>query len=173
MTPISVRVVGTDLDNVRVHAHKVAEQMKCIPYLRDIDIEQEFDYPAIRVDIDREKAGLSDIKVREASEPLIEATSSSRFIALNYWIDVRTRLRLSDRSAGAAQVHDQQRRDRKPSAWRRSIPGEPDDSGRGDRAKRHDARRDRPRRLTALFEHQRQCRRRGHGPRVAASLAGH
>ncbi len=48
------------------------------------------DYPAVRVDFDRERAGLSDVQVREASKPLIEATSSSRFIALNYWIDVNT-----------------------------------------------------------------------------------
>jgi multidrug efflux pump subunit AcrB len=90
MTPISVRVVGTDLDLVRAHANKVADQMKRISYLRDIEFEQLLDYPAVRVDIDREKAGLSDIQVREASEPLIEATSSSRFIALNYWLDVKT-----------------------------------------------------------------------------------
>ncbi|HWA97427.1 MAG TPA: efflux RND transporter permease subunit [Pirellulales bacterium] len=90
MTPISVRVVGTDLDLVRMHAHKIEDQMKRIAYLRDVQIEQMLDYPAVRVEIDREKAGLSEIKVREASEPLIEATSSSRFIALNYWIDVKT-----------------------------------------------------------------------------------
>ena len=90
LTPISVRVVGTDLDDVRAHARKVTEHMKRIPYLRDIQYEQLLDYPAVRVDIDREKAGLSDIQVREASRPLIEATSSSRFIALNYWVDTKT-----------------------------------------------------------------------------------
>ena len=35
-------------------------------------------------------AGLSSIGVRSACEPLIEATSSSRFIALNYWVDAKT-----------------------------------------------------------------------------------
>jgi multidrug efflux pump subunit AcrB len=64
--------------------------MKRIPFLRDVQFEQMLDYPAVRVEIDREKAGLSDIRVREASRPLIEATSSSRFIALNYWIDAKT-----------------------------------------------------------------------------------
>jgi multidrug efflux pump subunit AcrB len=48
------------------------------------------DYPAVRIDIDREKAGLSEITVRGAVEPVIEATSSSRFIALNYWVDTKT-----------------------------------------------------------------------------------
>ncbi|HTU23863.1 MAG TPA: efflux RND transporter permease subunit [Pirellulales bacterium] len=90
LTPISVRVVGTDLDQVRAHARKIVNEMKRIPYLRDIQYEQMLDYPAVRVDFDREKAGLSNIQVREASAPLIEATSSSRFIALNYWIDSKT-----------------------------------------------------------------------------------
>ena len=61
--------------------------MKKISFLRDIDFEQQLDYPTIRLDIDREKAGLSDVTVRDAIEPVIEATSSSRFIAPNYWID--------------------------------------------------------------------------------------
>ncbi len=64
--------------------------MKRIPFLRDVAYEQQLDYPAVRIDIDREKAGLSDLTVRDAVDPVIEATSSSRFIALNYWIDRRT-----------------------------------------------------------------------------------
>jgi multidrug efflux pump subunit AcrB len=90
LTPISVRVVGTDLELVRDHAERVAQQMRQISFLRDVQFEQMLDYPAVRVDIDREKAGLSAIDVRAAADPLIEATSSSRFIALNYWIDSKT-----------------------------------------------------------------------------------
>jgi multidrug efflux pump subunit AcrB len=64
--------------------------MKRIPSLRDIHFEQMLDYPAIRVDIDREKAGLSGLRVRDAVNPLIESISSSRVIALNYWIYSQT-----------------------------------------------------------------------------------
>ncbi|MBX7073821.1 MAG: efflux RND transporter permease subunit [Pirellulales bacterium] len=90
MTPISVRVVGTNLDNVREHAQKIRAQMERIPYLRDIEFQQMLDYPTVRFDIDREKAGLSGVTVKDAAQPVIEATSSSRFIALNYWIDSTT-----------------------------------------------------------------------------------
>jgi multidrug efflux pump subunit AcrB len=90
MTPIAVRVVGTDLNDVRLHAQKIASQMKRIPFLRDVQYQQRLDYPAVRFDIDREKAGLSGITVKDAAQPVIEATSSSRFIALNYWIDSTT-----------------------------------------------------------------------------------
>src|SRR5262245_45049519 len=64
--------------------------MRRIPYLRDVQFEQQLDYPGFRVDIDREKAGLSDVKVRDAVDPVIESTSSSRFIALNYWVYSKT-----------------------------------------------------------------------------------
>ena len=90
MTPISVRIVGTDLDQVRSHAQKITGEMKRIPFLRDIQYQQRLDYPTVRIDVDREKAGLSEITVRGAAEPVIEATSSSRFIALNYWVDTTT-----------------------------------------------------------------------------------
>ncbi len=59
MTPIAVRVVGTDLKLVRQHAEKIRAEMKRIPSLRDVGFEQMLDYPSVEIDIDREKAGLS------------------------------------------------------------------------------------------------------------------
>jgi multidrug efflux pump subunit AcrB len=89
-TPIAVRVVGTDLKLVRQHAEKIAAEMRRIPYLRDIQFEQELDYPSVEVVIDREKAGLSGAKVDDLARALVMATSSTRFSNLNYWVDVKT-----------------------------------------------------------------------------------
>jgi multidrug efflux pump subunit AcrB len=88
--PIAVRLVGTDLDDVRRHAEKIVGQMKQISFLRDIQFEQTLDYPTIEVDIDREKAGLSGVTVEDVRKSLVMATSSTRFTDLNYWIDVKT-----------------------------------------------------------------------------------
>ena len=77
--------------------------MKRIPLLRDVSIEQTLDYPTVEVDIDREKAGLSEHHRRGRGKALVMATSSSRFTALNYWIDTTDRLRLPGRGAGACQ----------------------------------------------------------------------
>jgi multidrug efflux pump subunit AcrB len=82
--------VGTDLKLVRQHAEKIAAEMKRIPFLRDVQFEQQLDYPSVEVDIDREKAGLSDAKVDDVSRALVMATSSTRFTNLNYWIDRKT-----------------------------------------------------------------------------------
>ncbi len=90
MTPIAVRLVGTDLGDVRKHAEKVATEMKKIPYLRDVQFEQTVDYPTIEVEIDREKANLSGVTVEDIHRALVMATSSTRFSDLNYWCDERT-----------------------------------------------------------------------------------
>jgi multidrug efflux pump subunit AcrB len=90
LTPIAVRVVGTDMALVRQHANQVATRMKRIPFLRDVQFEQTLDYPSVEVTIDREKAGLSGAKVEDVAHALVMATSSTRFTNLNYWVDVRT-----------------------------------------------------------------------------------
>ena len=79
LTPIAVRVVGTDLKLVRQHAEKIADDMKRIPTLRDVQFEQTLDYPTVEVDIDREKAGLSGAKVDDVAKALVMATASTRF----------------------------------------------------------------------------------------------
>ncbi len=89
-TPIAVQLVGTDLDDVRTHAEKIASEMKRILFLRDVQFEQTLDYPTVEVAIDREKAGLSDVTVEDVRKALVMATSSTRFTDLNYWIDVNT-----------------------------------------------------------------------------------
>ena len=90
LTPIAVRIVGTDLKLVREHAEKIATAMKRIPFLRDVLYEQELDYPSVEVTIDREKAGLSGATVEDVAHALVMATASTRFANLNYWVDVKT-----------------------------------------------------------------------------------
>jgi multidrug efflux pump subunit AcrB len=89
-TPIAVRVVGTDLKMVRKYAEKLQKELERIPYLRDVHFEQELDYPTVRVDIDREKAGLSGVTVDDIRKALVMATCSTRFANLNYWVDSKT-----------------------------------------------------------------------------------
>jgi multidrug efflux pump subunit AcrB len=88
--PIGVRLVGTDLEQVRRHAEKILAEMRRIPQLRDVGFEQQLDYPTFEAEIDREKAGLSGATVEDVKEALDMATTSTRFTNLNYWVDVKT-----------------------------------------------------------------------------------
>ncbi|HTU17513.1 MAG TPA: efflux RND transporter permease subunit, partial [Gemmataceae bacterium] len=89
-TPIAVRLVGTDLSYVRLHAEKIAAGMRRIPQLRDVAFEQQLDYPTFEAEIDREKAGLSGATVMDVKRALDMATTSTRFTNLNYWVDIKT-----------------------------------------------------------------------------------
>ncbi len=88
--PIAVRLIGTDYDEVREHAEKIAARLKEIKYLRDIGYEQTLDYPTVEIDIDRELAGLIGVTPEHVKRALVMATASTRFTNLNYWINVKT-----------------------------------------------------------------------------------
>jgi multidrug efflux pump subunit AcrB len=85
--PVEVMVVGPELAEVRKHALAVLAQMKKIPGLRDVQLFQQLDYPTVQVAINREKAGLSGLTVKDVTDALLVGTSSSRYVAKNYWRD--------------------------------------------------------------------------------------
>ncbi len=88
--PIAVRLVGTNYDEIRKYAEKIAAALKRNPFLRDVGFEQTLDYPTLEVEIDRELAGLIGVTVKHVERALVMSTSSTRFTNLNYWIDERT-----------------------------------------------------------------------------------
>jgi multidrug efflux pump subunit AcrB len=88
--PIAVRLIGTNYDDVRQFAEKIAAGMKRIPFLRDVGYEQTLDYPSVEIEFDRELAGLIGITPEHLKRALLMATASTRFSNLNYWIDVKT-----------------------------------------------------------------------------------
>jgi multidrug efflux pump subunit AcrB len=89
-TPIEVAVNGADLAASRAHAEKIAAKMRELPTLRDVQIPQTLDYPAVHVDVNRERAGLLGVKVSDVTRALVAATTSSRFTTPLYWNDPKT-----------------------------------------------------------------------------------
>ncbi|MGD9721988.1 MAG: efflux RND transporter permease subunit [Pirellulales bacterium] len=89
-TPIEVVVASPNLTDARRHAQQIKQQMSLIPSLRDVEFQQTLEYPTVEVDIDREKAGLSGVTAQQVGNAAVVATSSSRFIALNYWKNPKT-----------------------------------------------------------------------------------
>ena len=89
-TPVQVAIMGPDFAATRAFAAKVRDQLMQIPTLRDLHVEQALDYPGINVNIDRELAGQLGVTVTQVGESFAAATSSSRFVAPNYWADPRT-----------------------------------------------------------------------------------
>lgn len=86
-TPIELAVSGPDFATSRPYAEHLAEVVRKIPTLRDVHIQQELQYPAVRVNIDRQRAGVLGVTATDVSRSLVEATSSSRLTNANFWAD--------------------------------------------------------------------------------------
>ena len=86
-TPIEIAISGSSLPVSKGYADRIIEEMKKIPYLRDVQIAQTLDYPSIVVNVDRERAGLLGVKISDVTKSLVAATTSSRFTTPIFWAD--------------------------------------------------------------------------------------
>jgi multidrug efflux pump subunit AcrB len=89
-TPIEIMVASPNLSEARMHAQRIRASMEKIPYLRDVQFRQELEYPTVPIRIDRERAGFSALTARQVADSVVVTTSSSRYVARNYWRDPKT-----------------------------------------------------------------------------------
>ena len=88
--PIDVQVSGNDLNQVYATAAKIASPVRELRAVSDVLIPQDIDYPALELDVDREKAGLLGLSQKEIVDNVITALTSNAMIAPNYWIDPKS-----------------------------------------------------------------------------------
>jgi hydrophobic/amphiphilic exporter-1 (mainly G- bacteria), HAE1 family len=88
--PIDVQVSGNDLNKVYATAAKISGPLRDLKGVSDVLIPQDIDYPALELDIDREKAGLLGLSQKEIVGNVITALTSNGMIAPNYWIDPKS-----------------------------------------------------------------------------------
>ena len=89
-TPVDIAIAGPDFAGIRGYAARLSAELSKIPSLRDLQYGQALDYPAVNVDIDRRMAGQLGVTVDQIGRSFAAATSSSRFVAPNFWADPRT-----------------------------------------------------------------------------------
>ncbi len=88
--PLDIQVSGPDLLATHAIAAKIAGQARALPGVSDVLIPQDVDYPALKIDIDRERASELGLSAKEVVDSLITALTSNGMIAPSYWIDPRT-----------------------------------------------------------------------------------
>jgi hydrophobic/amphiphilic exporter-1 (mainly G- bacteria), HAE1 family len=88
--PIDVQVSGNDLGKVYAVAKQLSGPVRQLKGVSDVLIPQDIDYPALELDIDREKAGLLGLSQKEIIDNVITALTSNGMIAPNYWIDPKS-----------------------------------------------------------------------------------
>ncbi len=88
--PLDVQVTGMDVKVAHDIAARIAQQAKALPGVSDVLVPQDVDYPALHVDIDRERASELGLSAKEVLDSLITALTSDGMIAPSYWIDPKT-----------------------------------------------------------------------------------
>jgi hydrophobic/amphiphilic exporter-1 (mainly G- bacteria), HAE1 family len=88
--PIDVQVSGSDIDAAFATAGNLAENIRKLGGVSDVFIPQDIDYPSLRLDIDRERAGELGLDQREVVNNVITALTSNQMIAPSYWVDPKS-----------------------------------------------------------------------------------
>jgi len=88
--PLDVQVSGFNVEANRQYAEKLIARMRAIPGAVDLRIQQAFDYPQIRVDVDRSKAALLGLSQRDVASDLLVSLSGSFQTSPSFWIDPKS-----------------------------------------------------------------------------------
>jgi HAE1 family hydrophobic/amphiphilic exporter-1 len=88
--PIDIQVSGNDLHAAYNTAQDLATQIKALKGVGDVLIPQDLDYPALKLNVNREMASRLGLSSREVVDNVITALTSNAMIAPSYWVDPRT-----------------------------------------------------------------------------------
>jgi HAE1 family hydrophobic/amphiphilic exporter-1 len=88
--PIDIQVSGSSLKKSYAVASQLASQVRELPKVSDVLVPQDIDYPALQLDINREKASLAGLSQKEVVDNVITALTSNGMIAPNYWVDPKS-----------------------------------------------------------------------------------
>ena len=88
--PIDVQVSGNSMRSTFAVAAKIAQQARQLSTVNDVLIPQDIDYPALQLNVDREKAAQLGLSQKEVVDNVITALTSNGMIAPNYWIDPKS-----------------------------------------------------------------------------------
>jgi multidrug efflux pump subunit AcrB len=86
-TPVEIAVMGKDIAQDKQYADSLIAQLQQIPFLRDVQLKEQLNTPAIHINIDRDKVKQMGLMMTDVSNCITEATSSSRFTDKNLWLD--------------------------------------------------------------------------------------
>ncbi|HET9792613.1 MAG TPA: efflux RND transporter permease subunit [Candidatus Angelobacter sp.] len=88
--PIDIQVGGNNLHEAYSTAAELARQIRELRGVSDVLIPQDLDYPALRLDVNREMASRLGLSSREVVDNVITALASNQMIAPSYWVDPKT-----------------------------------------------------------------------------------
>jgi multidrug efflux pump subunit AcrB len=88
--PIDIQVVGSRLESTYAVAQDLAHQIRGLPSVSGVFIPQDLDYPSLRVNVDRIRAGELGLNQKEVVDNVVTALTSNGMIAPSYWVDPKS-----------------------------------------------------------------------------------
>jgi len=88
--PMDIQVSGADIREAHKIAMQIAGQVRALPGVSDVLVPQDVDFPALKVDIDRERASELGLNEKEVVGNVITALTSDMMIAPSYWVDPKS-----------------------------------------------------------------------------------
>jgi HAE1 family hydrophobic/amphiphilic exporter-1 len=88
--PLDIQVSGKNLVAAHETAVTLAQKIRALPGVSDVLVPQDMDYPALQLDIDRERASELGLDEKEIVGNVITALTSDAMIAPSYWVDPKS-----------------------------------------------------------------------------------
>ncbi len=88
--PIDIQVSGSHQEEAYAVAQELRRKIRQLHGVSDVLIPQDLDYPALRLDIDREMAARLGLSSKEVVDNVITALTSNQMIAPSYWVDPKS-----------------------------------------------------------------------------------
>ena len=84
--PLDIQIVGNDLGGNRAWANQLLNKIKTVAGTADLHIQQPFDNPSLKIDVDRTKALQMGLAQRDVANSLLTATSGSSQTSPSFWL---------------------------------------------------------------------------------------
>jgi multidrug efflux pump subunit AcrB len=85
--PIDIQVTGNDLQGNRAWASQLQEQIRYVPGMADVRIQQPFDQPYLHMNIERTKAQQLGFTAHDIAQNLLVSLSGSFQTSPTFWVD--------------------------------------------------------------------------------------
>ncbi len=85
--PIDLQVVGQDIKANRAYADRLLARIARVPGVADARVQQTFNEPTLRVDVDRQLASLVGITERDAATSMLDTLAGSIQTAPTFWLN--------------------------------------------------------------------------------------
>jgi len=84
---IDVQIEGRDPDAIYGVARTIAAKVRRVPGTEDVRINQVFDHPALRLEVNRQQAMQRNIGFRDIAGSVLTSLSSSQLSSPNFWVN--------------------------------------------------------------------------------------